>query len=259
MLGVKMNFVSFCLILACLVAPLLQVVATKNTERAIVRPFYNIAHMVNNRYQLDDWLNYGANAIECDVSFAKDGTPRYLYHGIPCDAFRLCSKWDYIQPYIEAVRARTEPDSPKYNPNFTLIMFDLKVGKLEKQMLTNAGRKFAELVLIPLFNKTAGGLKAVLSHHVTDDVDDDLIKGVIDRLNATNPRIMRKIGFDVKRLSAIDQETFHRIPTGHIWLSEGETNWFVPFLQWAIKETLAKLIEQRNGDALTNVSKVITL
>lgn len=78
-------------------------------------------------------------------------------------------------------------------------------------------------------------------------------------MNETNPQIILKIGFEIKRLANISLESIERIPVGHIWLGEGESNWFVPILKWAIDETFAKLIEQRirAGD-LTKVSKVYT-
>lgn len=145
-----MNYTSISLILVCFLVAFPQCGATSNGDNPIERPLYNIANMVNNRNQLDEWLNYGANAIECDVSFAKYGTPVYFYHGVPCDVFRLCWKWDYIEPYIETVRARTEPDSPKYNPNFTLLILNLKVENLENQVLKTAARRFADFVLIIL-------------------------------------------------------------------------------------------------------------
>ena len=254
-----MKYTSFCLVLVCFCVAFLQVGATNtSSDKPVERALYNIANMVNNRNQLDEWLNYGANAIESDVSFAKYGSPLYFYHGVPCDAFRLCSKWDYILPYIEAVRARTEPDSPKYNPNFTLLMFNVKVEKLEKQILKTAGRKFADFVLIPLLNNTAGRLKSILTHRIPDDVED-FINGVLDRLNETNPQIILKIGFEIKRLAAVSQESLQRIPVGHIWLGEGASNWFVPVLKWALNETLAKLVEQKIRAAdLTKVSKVYT-
>lgn len=143
------------------------------------RPFYNIARMANNRKQLDAWLNWGANAIENDVSFAVDGTPSYFYHGIPCDAFRICSRWDYIKPYIEAVRARTEPESPKFNPKFTLLLFDLKVRKLNQHVLARAGRQFTDKFLIPLFNNASRRLKevvSVLDYRKTDIIPNETLE-----------------------------------------------------------------------------------
>ena len=80
-----------------------------------IRPIYNIAHMVNAVKQIDEWLGYGANALEVDVKFADDGTPSYFSHGIPCDLGGNCLRWAYIKNYVQALRERTHPDSQKFN------------------------------------------------------------------------------------------------------------------------------------------------
>ena len=222
-----------------------NVEAIRDFKDAKARPFYNIAHMVNSRYQLDEWLSYGANAIENDVAFAEDGTPRYFYHGVPCDALRFCSRWDYVKPYIEAVRERVEPNSPKFNPKFTLLMFDLKVRKLRHHVLERAGRKLVDVILKPLFTNSSGRLKSVL--YVQDERNTDIIKGVLNRVNETNPEILFKIGFDVENSSAMDLESLHRIPAGHFWLSNGASNWFVPLMQGMIKKHLVELVAKRDS------------
>lgn len=224
------------------------------------KPVYNIGHMVNTRAQIDEWLGYGANAIETDITFAEDGTPEYTYHGIPCDFGRYCLRWDYVKEYIEAIRERTVPSSPKFNPSFVLIMFDLKLSKLDNGVLRNAGTEFADMALIPLFSDESSQLKVICS--IENTSRRDFITGLLARLNATRPDIVTKIGFDIN--SEKDhgepedlQEFFKEIgvPHGRMWLSEGITNWFFPVSKNKIIEELEDLVQYKeNGDGY--ISKV---
>lgn len=74
-----------------------------------IRPFYNIAHMVNSIKEIDYYLSKGANAIEADVTFEPNGTVSYTYHGIPCDCFRHCSESEDFVKYIRYIRTITVP------------------------------------------------------------------------------------------------------------------------------------------------------
>ena len=127
------------------------------------RPVYNIAHMVNAVKQIDEWLGYGANALEVDVTFADDGTPEYFYHGIPCDAGRDCIRWAYIEKYIDALRDRTIPTSSTFNSHLVLVMFDVKLSTLEKSALSKAGEKFVDAILIPLYRNNPTKMKIMIS------------------------------------------------------------------------------------------------
>lgn len=127
------------------------------------RPVYNIAHMVNAVKQIDEWLGYGANALEVDVTFADDGTPVYFYHGKPCDIGRDCDRCDYIKKYINALRDRTIPTSSTFNSHLVLVMFDLKLTSLKKSVLSKAGEKFVDAILIPLYQNNPTKMKVMIS------------------------------------------------------------------------------------------------
>lgn len=78
------------------------------------RPLWNVAHMVNALYQVDYYLNQGANSLEFDVSFDWEGIARYTFHGFPCDCFRSCFQYEDFITYIEYLRKLTSPGNFKY-------------------------------------------------------------------------------------------------------------------------------------------------
>lgn len=127
------------------------------------RPIYNIAHMVNAVKQIDEWLGYGANALEVDVRFKRDGTPKYFYHQSPCDMFRDCERWAYIKKYINALRDRSIPTSSTFNCHLVLVMFDVKLKYVKKSALSKAGEKFVDDILIPLYQNNPTKMKVMIS------------------------------------------------------------------------------------------------
>ena len=216
------------------------------------RPVYNIAHMVNTRSQIDEWLGYGANAIETDMTFDEDGTPKYLYHGFPCDVGRNCWRWDYIPEYIQAIQDRTVPSSPKFNPNFVLLMFDLKLRSVDKSVLKMAAEKFADVALIPLYNDKSSKLKVLLS--IYDTSMKDFITGLLAHLKAKRPDIITKIGFEINSeknlLVTEDLVSFLKsigVRFGHVWLSKGTTNWFFPLSKQKIIKKLKDLVQYKES------------
>lgn len=80
-----------------------------STEYESIRPFYNIAHMVNSIREVNYYLSKGANAIEADLRFAPNGTALYTFHGYPCDCFRHCSESEDIVKFLQYIRNITVP------------------------------------------------------------------------------------------------------------------------------------------------------
>lgn len=190
------------------------------------RPIYNIAHMVNSVAQIDQWLGYGANALEVDVKFADDGTPSYFSHGIPCDVGRDCLRWAYIGNYVQALRERSHPNSQKFNSALVLVMFDVKLTKLNQNVLSNAGVRFAENILIPLYENNPTKMKIMIS--VPNLTLKDFISGVINHLKTARSGILEKIGFEIsweeefkKPSQKEEQLRGLGITPGHAWLSSG--------------------------------------
>ena len=229
------------------------------------RPIYNIAHMVNAVKQIDQWLKYGANALEVDVTFSKYGTPKSFYHGIPCDAGRDCLRWAYIGNYINAIRERTNPNSPKFNSKLVLIMFDVKLKQKwgwwtsrrlwGKKDFNKAGKKFADTVLIPLYKNNPTKMKVIIS--VPNLSQQDFITGVLQQLKTKQPAIEKKIGFDIsleKKLKDSDEKekALKRlgVAPGHAWLSSGITNWVAKMY---LKELKAQVSYREGGSYFSKV------
>ncbi|XP_046844854.1 dermonecrotic toxin LiSicTox-betaID1-like [Xenia sp. Carnegie-2017] len=193
--------------------------------------------MVNAVSQIDTWLKYGANALEVDVQFDEDGTPKKFYHGWPCDFGRLCSRSSLVGNYIDALRERTIPSSGKFNKNLVLVMFDVKLKKLKPNVFKSAGEKFASTILMPLYKNNTTNMKVVVSFPHLDQ--KDFVKGVLTKLWLNDVGTIKSVGFDVSeddRSSAEKEKIFREVgvPSGHAWLSIGATNWF--FTKLHLKE-----------------------
>ena len=190
--------------------------------------------MVNAVNQIDEYLNHGANALEVDVTFHDDGTPKKFYHGIPCDIGRNCIRWANIANYINAIRERTIPNSRKFNSRLVLIMFDVKLTRLDKGVLLDASKKFADTIMIPLYKDNPTKMKVMIS--APNFTLEDFISGVLSQLNAKQPGIVEKIGFEISFDKKVNtpyekEQAFRRlgVAPGHAWLSSGASN-IVPFL-----------------------------
>lgn len=90
-----------------------------NSHDEPLRPFYNIAHMVNSIREIKYYLSKGANAIEADVTFSPNGTALYTFHGYPCDCFRHCTEREDIIDYLKYIRSITVPGKLSYSISFT--------------------------------------------------------------------------------------------------------------------------------------------
>ncbi|KAG9509308.1 hypothetical protein GZH46_02177, partial [Fragariocoptes setiger] len=118
------------------------------------KPIWNIAHMVNSIREIPYNLRRGANAVEADVTFANNGTPIETYHGPPCDCLRLCNQREPFIDYLKYVRVAGDPaqHSTTFEPNLTLVFFDLKLWPLSQRSKANAGIKLAEVILEHLYD-----------------------------------------------------------------------------------------------------------
>lgn len=72
------------------------------------RPFYIIGHMANSIESVNDFLRLGANSVESDVQFERNGKVSTIYHGFPCDAARYC--WSSTDPirFFEYLRSLSD-------------------------------------------------------------------------------------------------------------------------------------------------------
>ena len=114
--------------------------------------------MVNAVKQIHQWLGYGANALEVDVKFTDDGTPSYFY------------MMEYHVTWVETVYVghtlRTTFKLFEIEHILTarnLIAFDVKLKKLNKNVLSNAGVRFTDDILIPLYENNPTKMKIMIS------------------------------------------------------------------------------------------------
>ncbi len=106
------------------------------------RPIYIVAHMVNGQSQInDDWV-IPANAIESDLAFNSDGSPKEFYHGPPCDCFRTCNKKDNVATHFAAIREKAVDP----NKNVTLFWIDLKLAASGIRDFKDSGEKLAKII-----------------------------------------------------------------------------------------------------------------
>ncbi|RWS09357.1 hypothetical protein B4U79_09966 [Dinothrombium tinctorium] len=192
------------------------------------RPFYNIAHMANSLRLLDEFLKKGANAIEIDIDFKKDGEAVNVFHGEPCDCDRECNSTERFTKYLDVVRVYAQPGHSKYRKNFTLLMLDLKAAKIEPSLKRKAGEMLADTLIKHIFEggKTKSKINIQIAIQYTQDAD--IVRGLMNRLEAKrlqhlNKRIGWEIGADqpLKEIQSVWQ-SFPGLE--HIWQGDGDTN-----------------------------------
>lgn len=60
--------------------------------------------MVNSIKEFDKYMSTSANAVECDISFAANGSALKTFHGAPCDCDRECDEAETFADYLEYIR-----------------------------------------------------------------------------------------------------------------------------------------------------------
>ncbi|CAG2114685.1 unnamed protein product [Medioppia subpectinata] len=193
------------------------------------RPIYNIGHMVNTIDQVDSYIEKGANAIEVDVQFVADGTPVHMFHGIPCDCLRDCSKWSPFEQYIQHIRDISTPDHIKYKERFVLLILDLKTENMPPIIKSMAGEKLFNSLLEHLFNHGYVLTRVNILLTIQRVTDEPLMDGFIHAMDSLGLSHLNKhIGWDVSANEALDviSTMYHRrLPrTANVWQSDGITN-----------------------------------
>lgn len=129
----------------------------------VKRPFYVMAHMLNDINQVKPAVDSGVNLVETDVYF-ENGLPTRMHHGYPCDFARVCGDSTEIKTYLYGIYKLTKKPVG--------LLFDLKLQYLNKTDFYNAGKKLAEYIFDILYNKgTINKPKSIISLSTTDDGD----------------------------------------------------------------------------------------
>lgn len=201
-----------------------------------------------------DSLRMGANAIEVDVTFARDGKPLYTYHGPPCDCLRHCHQQEDFNEYLRYVReiAIDEPDG--LGKNLTLLFLDLKLDPLDQRAKAKAGIALAKSISTNLFADLSNdllparkSLRLIVSINHVNDVD--LVYNFLHYLESNNStHLLNKIGFDVgmnDNLQRIESMWKRFGNALNIWQGDGYTNCLSPFYNL---ERLSKALLKRDQE-----------
>ncbi|XP_023222755.1 phospholipase D Hl-PLD1-like [Centruroides sculpturatus] len=222
---------------------------------AEVIPIWNIGHMVNALWQIDQFLDLGANAIEADFSFDKYGNAEWTYHGYPCDCFRSCKKYAAVEDYLSYIRELTDPTSPKFRKNFVLLMIDNKISGMNDKLKYKAGSDVAEKIIRYLWSGSGNSkLWILLSFPYTTDID--FVVGFKDTLKKMGYNHMDyKIGWDISGNEGLEviRKTYEKLNiTGSIWQGDGITN-CLPRSSKRLLEVLKKRDSHIEWDSLNKV------
>nr|ANY30971.1 loxtox protein [Loxosceles similis] len=215
----------------CFWATGLEGAETEVMERADRRrPIWNMGHMVNEIYQIDEFVDLGANSIETDITFGDDAMAEYSFHGVPCDCRRWCHKWEYVNTFLEGLRRATTPGDSKYRKELILVVFDLKTGDLSSSSAYKGGRLFAEKLLRHYWNGGSNGGRAYIIISIPDIDHHAFILGFRDFLaKSGHEDLLAKVGYDFSGNDDLNQirTALHKGGVGdreHVWQSDGITN-----------------------------------
>ncbi|XP_077528248.1 dermonecrotic toxin Hl-PLD1-like [Haemaphysalis longicornis] len=116
------------------------------TEVESQRPFYIIGNMVNSLYDVNVFLEDGANALQADVTFSPNGRAQHTYHGPPCDCYRSCTRDSTIKDYLNKLRRETSkgrrPCHPSHAYHIVPATFigDFLMGTIEQHVYGSCER-----------------------------------------------------------------------------------------------------------------------
>nr|Q1W695.1 RecName: Full=Dermonecrotic toxin LiSicTox-alphaII1; AltName: Full=Dermonecrotic toxin 4; Short=DT4; AltName: Full=LiRecDT4; AltName: Full=Phospholipase D; AltName: Full=Sphingomyelin phosphodiesterase D 4; Short=SMD 4; Short=SMase D 4; Short=Sphingomyelinase D 4; Flags: Precursor [Loxosceles intermedia]ABD91846.1 dermonecrotic toxin isoform 4 [Loxosceles intermedia] len=192
------------------------------------RPIWNMGHMVNGIWQIDQFVDLGVNSIEFDINFDKNGKPVYTYHGVPCDCFRSCLNWEYFGEFLTALRHRTTPGDKLYKEKLILFVFDMKTNSLYDNQAYQAGVNMATDIFKYYWNNGQNGGRAYFILSIPNLNHYDLIKGFRETITKKgHPELMEKVGYDFSANDNIPdvEKAYGKVGvTDHVWQSDGITN-----------------------------------
>ncbi|GFV65960.1 dermonecrotic toxin LarSicTox-alphaIII1 [Trichonephila clavipes] len=184
--------------------------------------------MVNSVYELDDFMARGANAIEFDLTFYSNGTVRQVYHGYPCDCYRVCDERENFARYLNHIRDLSNPNHVNYQKGLTFLFLDLKLGDVARRDKYKAGEEIAKYLITHLWNKDLSEPHIEVLLSVPHASDSETIRGVRETFTKSNRETtMQKLGFDVSLnddLNSIRRMYSRLGVTSNRWQGDGVTN-----------------------------------
>lgn len=220
----------------------------------------------------------GANAVEVDVTFGKDGDPLYTYHGPPCDCWRHCHQQEDFNEYLNYVRQIAIDEPHGIGRNLSILFLDLKLDPLDQKGKARAGIQLAKSITGNLFLDSAASHATILNNATLPDgiksaqvnmpkvattvklpplrlilsvnhvTDIELVQNFLHYLEMNNStHLMQRIGFDVGMNDDLQQieSMWRRFGTAlHLWQGDGFTNCFSPFYNL---ERLSRALGKRDA------------
>uniref|UniRef100_A0A2L2YPV5 Sphingomyelin phosphodiesterase, putative n=1 Tax=Parasteatoda tepidariorum TaxID=114398 RepID=A0A2L2YPV5_PARTP len=184
--------------------------------------------MVNSIYEMEEHLARGANAIEADLTFFSNGSVKQIYHGYPCDCYRVCDEKENFAKYLNHIRDLVNPDHSDRKRSLTFLFLDLKLGDVVRSEKYKTGEEIAKYLITHLWSNdlTEPHIHVLLSiPHVSDA---ETIRGVRDTFtNSKRESTMQKLGFDVglnDDLNNIRRMWVKLGVTENRWQGDGITN-----------------------------------
>ncbi|GAB6022695.1 hypothetical protein CHUAL_006790 [Chamberlinius hualienensis] len=207
-------------------------------------PLFIIGHMANRLDDVEEYLKLGANGIETDITFKKDGHPDSNYHGFPCDCLRFCFWSQKFPVYLEGItKIINNPNAPG---KLAMVYFDLKVDSLNGKALGDAG-KYIALDIIKLIIQKSKPENVPLLVFGVPDVSHLITLETLEKTFVSEgySHILNRVAYDVyvSRKLPVDvlQDISTRNITKHLWYGQGYTNCFLPSYS-----NLEQLVEMRD-------------
>lgn len=166
--------------------------------------------MVNSVQEADSFMKSGANALEVDVQFDGCGRATKMYHGAPCDCFRICTRGTPFTEYLDYMRTVTSPDGGKFKGKMRLLVLDLKTYGIRKGNQYQAGVDIAKKLIRHLWR----------NGFAFDQFDNPAVVGKVFSQNGI---------------------------IGHRWLGSGITNCLPHIARYQLKDIVACRDGRKSG------------
>lgn len=193
------------------------------------RPFFVIGHMVNSLYDVDVFLESGSNALEADIQFGPTGTPTWVHHGVPCDCFRVCTRYAAVPEYLDYLRSVASVDGGKFKGNVAFLFLDLKTSKIDPGYKYRAGEAISTYVIKHLW-RNVSPMNALNVLFYVESLDDGRVfNGILDTLSALSDseHWKNRAGFDFGGTDSLEDvgRAFADLNiSDHRWVGSGNCN-----------------------------------
>lgn len=193
----------------------------------VKKPIYSILNMVNSMNKIDDAMSRGANAIQLDVEFEEDCTPRDAHYGVgsSCNCLEAdCKRRQEFDRMLDYIRGTTRLDTAKYAHQLCLVVLHLKLEPVALANKYKAGAKIARWLARHLWHGVSvlNTVNVLMSVKTADDIN--VIRGTNDTINKIMPFMYRRIGYDARDETDTGKmrDMYKQLGMpGHYWLGDG--------------------------------------